>query len=66
MDTRRDPIALASTGVAFSQAAEHNVRSMTQEIEEYKARIRDFEEEVRHYKVDRTNITEFRACDMNC
>lgn len=34
---------------------------MAQEIKEYKVRIRDLDEEVRHYKVDKTNITEFRV-----
>jgi hypothetical protein len=54
------PLAIASTGVAFTQASEKNLKNMVQEIEEYKERIKILEEEVKFYKGDRTNIQEFR------
>jgi chromosome segregation ATPase len=61
MHTRQDPMALASTRVTFTHASEQNIRNMTEEIEEYKARIRDLEVESRHYKVDWKSILKFRA-----
>jgi hypothetical protein len=35
---------------------------MAQYIKDYKARIQDMEQEVKHYKGNKTSIIEFRAC----
>jgi hypothetical protein len=57
----RDPIAMESIGVAFSQALELNIRNMVQKIKEYKVRIQVLEQEVNHYKSDKTNLIEFKV-----
>jgi len=41
-----DPLAIASTGIHFTQESMKNMKNMMQDIEEYKERIRTLEEEM--------------------
>jgi hypothetical protein len=43
-------MSLALTRVTFTQVSEKNIKDMFREMEEYKAKVEAFEEEVTYYK----------------
>jgi hypothetical protein len=51
-----DPLSISSVGLAFTHSSKQKLRSLMQEVEEYKEKIRSLEEDIRFYKEDKTNI----------
>jgi hypothetical protein len=58
----QDPLAIASAGIAFTQASEQNLKNVLQELEEANERIRMVEKDFRFYKGEQTSIQDFRKC----